>query len=253
MSGILPPMIIVLFILMITAIWPTIADQMAMFQEILQNPVYRAILGQLGIGDITTFQGFFNIEIFVMLEMIMIFTTIIIPARMVTSEVDKRTLDIVISFPISRWQLLLEKFSVYLIYNLLYPIFMITSTVIANQVLKEEFDYVMLTYATIGTWLLFFALGAISLLCGVIFLEGKKAITAAGTIILGMWVLVRFSGFVDSLDFLKYFSLFHYLNAAAIFKAGTMPLDELFIVIGVGLAALIGALVIFEKRELAIV
>jgi len=252
-SGILPPLIIVLFIIMIAAVWPTVKDQMAAFQEILQNPVYEAILGQLGVGDITTFQGFFNIEIFVMTEMIMIFITMIIPARMITSEVDKRTLDISISYPISRWRFLLEKFSAYLIFNLLYPIIMITSTVIANEIINEEFNYVLLTYATIGTWLLFFALGAISLLCGAIFLEGKKAIGAAGSIILGMWILIRFSGFIEELDFLKYLSLFHYLNAATIFKAGAMPLDELFIVIGVGLAALISALIIFEKRELAIV
>lgn len=251
--GILPPLIVVLFIFMITGIWPSIEDQMVGFQEILQNPVYEVFLGQLGIGDISTFQGFFNIEIFVVLEMMMIFIAMLIPARMITSEVDKRTLDIAISYPISRWRLVLEKFSVYLIYNLLYPLIIVPSTIIVNQIIKAEFNYVMLTYAAIGTWLLFFAIGAISLLCGAIFLEGKKAIGAAAGIILGMWVLVRFSGFIDELDFLKYLSLFHYLNAAEIFKAGAMPLGELFIVIGVGLAALISALIIFEKRELAIV
>ena len=253
LSGILPPLIIVLMIIMLAGVWPTVKDQMAAFVDILQNPVYEAILGQLGVGDISTYQGFFNIEVFTMTEMVMIFVTMLIPARMITSEVDKRTLDITISYPISRWQLILEKFSAYLIYNLLYPILIIITTIISNEILQEEFNYVLLTYAAIGTWLLFFALGAISLLCGAIFLEGKKAIAAAGGIILGMWAIIRISGFIDELDFLRYLSLFNYLNAAVIFEAVKMPLDELFILIGVGLASLIGALVIFDKRELAIV
>ncbi len=253
LTGILPPFIIVIFIPMIAAIWPTIAEHMVSLQVILENPVYEVILGELGLVDMSTFQGFFTIEIFTMLEMVMIFITMLIPVRMITSEVDKRTLDITISYPISRWRLILEKFGAYLIYNLLYPILMITTAVIANEILQEEFNYVLLIYATIGSWLLFFALGAISLLCGAIFLEGKKAVAAAGGIILGMWVLLRFSGFIDELDFLKYMSLFHYLNAAAILNAGAMPLGELFIVIGFGLAALISSLIIFEKRELAIV
>ncbi len=253
LSGILPPLIIVLMIIMISGIWPSVKVHMATFADILENPVYEAMLGQLGLADISTFQGFLSIEIFTMLEMTMIFITMLIPARMITSEVDKRTLDITISYPITRWRLILEKFGAYLIYNLLYPILLITTTIIANEILNEDINYTLLSYAAIGSWLLFFALGAISLLCGAVFLEGKKAIAAAAGIILGMWVLVRFSGFVEELDFLKYMSLFHYLNAAVIFNAGKMPLDELFIVIGVGLAALISALIIFEKRELTIV
>lgn len=252
LAGILPPVIIILFIPMITGLWPTIKDQMAAFQEILQNPVYIAILGQLGIADITTFEGFYNMYIFVILEMLMIFITMLIPVRMVTTEVDKRTLDITLSYPISRWRFLFEKFAVYLIYNLLYPILILIITLISNRIISEDMNYVLLLYSTIGSWLLFFSLGAISLLCGAIFLEGKKAIAAAGGIIIGMWILVRIGGIVESINFLKYLSLFNYLNAAKIFANGAMPLDELFIVLGIGLVSLVSALVIFEKRELAI-
>ncbi|MHA1737561.1 MAG: hypothetical protein ACTSWD_03180, partial [Candidatus Heimdallarchaeota archaeon] len=68
LTGILPPFIIVIFIPMIAAIWPTIAEHMVAFQVILENPVYEVILGELGFVDMTTFQGFFTIEIFTMLE-----------------------------------------------------------------------------------------------------------------------------------------------------------------------------------------
>lgn len=253
LSGILPPLLVVLFVPMIASLWPTFKDQIAAFQELLQNPIYSAILGQLGLNDLSTFQGFYNIYIFVVLEMVILFITIIIPARMITAEVDKRTLDISLSYPISRWRYVLEKFGSYLIFNLLYPILMLLVTLISSKILNEEMNFVLLTYGFIGSWLQFFALGAISLLCGAIFLEGKKAIAAAGGIIVGMWILVRVGGIVESVNFLKYLSLFNYLNTAIIFSEGVMPLDELFIILGVGFVSLISALVIFEKRELAIV
>ena len=100
-------------------------------------------------------------------------------------------------------------------------------------------------------WLLFFALGSLSLLCGALFLKSKKALTAAGIVIFSQYILVRVGGMVSSAEPLKYFSLFNYLNAGTIVSSGTMPIIELLIVIGVGVSALIGALYIFQKRELA--
>jgi ABC-2 type transport system permease protein len=253
LAGILPPVIITVFIIMIVSIWPGFKDEIAAFQEILENPVYIAFLGQLGLTQIDTFQGFFYMYIFSILEMMMIFLTMIIPTRMVTAEVDKRTLDVTLSYPLSRWRYLLEKFSVYLIFNLLYPILIFSVTITATKIMNETMDFKLLTYTLIGEWLLFFTLGAIALLCGAIFLEGKKALTAAGGIIVGMWILVRVGTIVDWLNFIRYISIFNYLHPATIITEGIMPLDELFIVLGIGVVSLIGALVIFEKRELAII
>ena len=57
---------------------------------------------------------------------------------------------------------------------------------------------------------------------------------------------------VESLNYLKKFTLFNYLEPAAILDHGKLPLDELFVVAGVGTVALLAALYIFQRRELAI-
>ncbi len=54
----------------------------------------------------------------------------------------------------------------------------------------------------------------------------------------------------ESVEILKYFSVFNYMNFAAIVSSGTFPVGDFFVLLGVGLAALVGALLIFQKREL---
>ncbi|HUS78663.1 MAG TPA: hypothetical protein VM050_08385 [Patescibacteria group bacterium] len=57
---------------------------------------------------------------------------------------------------------------------------------------------------------------------------------------------------VESLHYLKGLSLFNYLTAAEILEFGSLPLDEVMILTTVGVVALLSALYIFQRRELAI-
>ena len=251
LNGVTPPIVVTLFVPLIMSIWPEFKEQASFFAELLKNPVYRAILGQLGLADISTWSGYYFMYIFVWMEMILLYITIFVPVRLISTEVDKNTLDVMLSYPIPRWSYLFEKFSVYLSYNFLYPILILITTYLSTVALNEEMDYAILTYSLIGVWFLFFALGALSLLCGTIFLESNKALSAAGVLILGQFILVRIGDLVESLNIFKKLSLFNYLNTGTIIELGKLPLDELFIVAGVGILALLGALYIFQKRELA--
>jgi ABC-type transport system involved in multi-copper enzyme maturation permease subunit len=190
--------------------------------------------------------------IFVWLQWVLLFVTIFVPARLITNEVDKRTLDVTLSYPIPRWRYILEKFCVYLTYNLLYPVLIYSATYLSTSAVGETIDYAILNYSLIGIWFLFFALGAISLLCGAVFLDGSRALAASGVLMIGQYILVRFADVVESLNYLKKFTLFNYLEPAAILDLGKLPLDELFVVAGVGTVALLAALYIFQRRELAI-
>jgi ABC-type transport system involved in multi-copper enzyme maturation permease subunit len=257
--GTLPPLLVTLFIPLIAGIWPELKEQAAIFEELLQNEIYKAMLGELGNVSFTTWQGAFFMYIFIWSEWVLLFITIVFPAYLITSEKDGNTLDIMLSFPIPRWRFILEKFGVYLSYNLLYPISLIVVTFVSTEFLQEEFNYEILLYATIGLWLLFFALGALSFLCAAIFLDTKRAIGASALLIMGQYILQRFFGLVESLKDLQNFSVFNYLNAGSlnnwykvsfnVFIENFIP--EVVIVSLIGIFALTAALFIFQRRELA--
>ena len=121
---------------------------------------------------------------------------------------------------------------------------------VVTQSIGETLDLTVLGHAMAGFWLWLFALGALSLLCETLFLESNRALSASGTLILTQYVMTRLWDLVN-LGFLKDLSLFNYLSTGTILQQGGMIMNELFLVVGVGLIALLCALYTFQKRELA--
>ncbi len=256
-AGVLVPFSLGLFILLIAVIWPDMREAADIFAIILESPVYQAMLGDIGFINIALWPGAHQMYMGIMFEYYMIAVTIFIPTKIITEEINKKTLDVILSYPIPRWRFLLEKFGVYLFYSLLYPLFVMLFTFISTEYiqynyahLNVEFDYLILTFSMIGIWMQFFSLGAIALLCSALILDPRKALGGSATIIFGMYILFRVGGMTESVKFVKYFSVFNYMNFGAIMSSGTFLVGDFFVLLGVGLAALVGALLIFQKREL---
>lgn len=272
LTGIVPPLIVIGFVATIAIGFPSLRDTILDRLAQMSNPIYQAILGDLGLEGLgLTWQGALFMYAGGTMNIILLFVALFIPARILSTEIDKNTLDIMLSYPIPRWRYLLEKFGVYLTYGLLFPISIVTiligSTAFMNTMYADGYVYndvvyyytidtsLVLNYA-VGIFLLLFALGAISLLCASIFLESNKSLSAAGALILGQYFLESlggllvglFEGFVE----IQAFSLFHYFKIDAIVETGMLPLFDVVIVAGVGILALGAALTIFHKREFAI-
>lgn len=81
---------------------------------------------------------------------------------------------------------------------------MFVITYLSTTAINESMDYTILSSSLIGVWFMFFALGALLLLCGTIFLESNKALSAAGVLMLGQYILERIGGLVESLNFTKF-------------------------------------------------
>lgn len=247
---VITPLFVSLIVPLMAGIWPSMKDQMAAFSEIIKNPIYQALLGQLGLMDLTTWQGVFYMYVGICMEWAIVFIAILIPARIIAGEVDKNTLDVTLSYPIPRWRYLLEKFMVYNTYNILYIVFIYAFAVVSTNSIGETLDMTVLIHSLSGFWLWLFVLGAISLLCGSLFLESNRALSASGAIILTQYLMTRL-GDLGDLSFLKDYTVFNYLSTGAILQNGGLPMNELAIVVGVGLLALGIALYVFQKRELA--
>jgi ABC-2 type transport system permease protein len=251
--AILPGIVLAAFGVMMMAIWPEYSELFAdnpAFDELLNNPVYTALLGG-GDLSINTFQGFYAIEIFTILEFLMLFLTVFIPVRIISNEVDKNTLDIALSYPISRWQFLIQKYLVYLTQMAFIPVFVVVSSYISGEYLNEPFDYTGLVLSGLAIMVLLFTLGALSLLAASLFLESGRALTFAAVLVIGMWIIDRIGALVESINILQNFSIFHYIVPRTVLASGELPLVEFSIVLFTGIIALVGALYIFQKRELA--
>lgn len=272
LTGIVPPLFVIGFVSTIAIGFPSLRDTILDRLSQMSNPIYQAILGDLSLEALgLTWQGALFMYAGGTMNIILLFVALFIPARLLSTEIDKKTLDVMLSYPIPRWRYLLEKFGVYLTYGLLFPIsivgILIGSTTVMNMLYADgyEFNNVVYYYEidpnlvlnySLGIFLLIFALGALSLLCASIFLESNKSLSAAGVLIIGQYFLESLGGLLAGLSEgfteIQAFSLFHYFKINDILETGMLPLFDVVIVTGVGILALISALLIFHKREFAI-
>lgn len=251
LMGLIPPSLIALFIFVIAGIWPELKDQISALEEILDSPFYKAFLGALVDLPIGEWYGMFVMYIFMFVEYFIIILAIFIPTRIITGEVDKNTLDTMLSLPVPRWRFILEKYFVFLTYNLFYIIILLPASYIATEFIAEELNYLYLLYSLIGVWFLFFTLGSISLLCAALVLETSKAFALSGALILGQYILLKIAGLTESLHIFRNLSMFNYLGSPEIFSTGAFPIGDLIVVLAVGIIALISALYVFEKKDLS--
>ncbi len=263
--AILPGLVMAAFGFLMFAIWPEfelVLVSNPALNDLLDNPVYQALLG--GATDMSTFQGFFTIELFTIVEFLMLFLAVFLPVRIISNEVEKNTLDIALSYPIPRWHFLAQKYLVYLSQMIFVPVAIVISAVISTEGLNAmndeglivlitpaTFNYEGLLLSAFAMFLLFFSLGALSLLAAALFLESGRSLTAAGILVIGMWIFNSIGGLVENLNFLRDLSFFHYLKTSVILDTGALAFNDFFIVAFTGVLALIGACYIFNRRELA--
>ncbi|MFW9853718.1 MAG: ABC transporter permease subunit [Candidatus Thorarchaeota archaeon] len=275
-TGIVPPLIIIGFVGVIAFGFPSMIDLILDRLETMSTPIFQAIVGNLGLEQLGfTWQATLFMYTGGTLNLVVLFLAIFVPARLLSAEVDKKTLDIMLSYPIPRWRYLFEKFCVFLTYSLLIPIsiigMLIGSTMVMNSLFPEGFSFtnpttqltdtqlyeidtnLVVNYAT-GIFLLIFALGSVSLLVATIFLESNRSLSVAGLVITSQYFLDSMGGLLDpdgSLG-IRMLSLFHYFQVSSLLDGGVLPIFDLIVVVGVGLVALVSALVIFHRREFAL-
>lgn len=249
---ILIPVVLVGFILLLSIIWPEFRESAEELDKLLDSPYYQAILSEGAIeAGMGSFEGFYGMELFAIMDFAFMTLSIFLGAGIIAREVDHKTLDITLSYPIPRWKLLLGKFAAINTYIFMIPFFVFNPIALTAVIYDENINHFGLFLAFLSRCTIFFALSALSLLCAAIFLRPKLAYSTAGVIIIGSYILGSLAGLVESLKFLKNLSLFSFLDGVTIWLNGSLPLDELVIVLGTGLVALVAALVIFQYRELA--
>ncbi|MFW9778386.1 MAG: ABC transporter permease subunit [Candidatus Heimdallarchaeota archaeon] len=275
-TGMVPPLIVTGFVGVIAFGFPSMIDIILDRISTLNQPIMKAIIGDLGLEQLGfTWQATLFMYAGGTLNLVVLFVAILVPARLLSAEVDKKTLDIMLSYPIPRWRYLLEKYGVFLTYSLLIPLsiigMMFGSTVVMSTIFPDGFSFtnpntqvtdtqlyeidpnLVINYA-IGTFLVLFALGSISLLVSTIFLESNRSLSVAGLVIGGQYFLDSIGGLLDPNGSIgiRFFSLFHYFKVDALLESGSLPMTDLVVVIGVGIAGLASALLVFQKREFAI-
>lgn len=252
-GGISPGLIVAFFSLMMVAIWPEFKNSLPNFEELMKSSnIYKAMLGEelLAMG-LATFQGFYAMEIFTTVTFFVIFISVFQAGNIISKEADSNTLDLMFSYPIRRWSFVLQRYFTYATYVLIYPVVIFSIAVLGASVLDEEINKVVLFQSQIAMWLQFLTAGSIAMLVSTIFLTPEKSYGVSGAILLIMYFAESLGTVVESLNWTRSLSIFHYASPGVVLARKAFPTGDTLVMIGVLVFCVTASLLITEKREFA--
>ena len=226
------------------------------FKEVLADmaPAYMESMNFIpGIEDMASYVGFLNAEMYQMFWMLILGIIIgFIAASIISKEIEGKTIDIFMSNPVSRKQVVFEKYlgliPMFLLINFA-TMFTIMGVTLA---INEDLNFMHLFMTHIVSIPYFLAILGIGLLISVIIDEKMKASIIMIAIIVGMFVFQSISLMIPDYKSLGYISLSHYFNPYDILKNGDVDVVGIVVLFVIIIQCLAAAMIIFEKRDIAI-
>ncbi len=204
-----------------------------------------------GAEDMASYIGFLNLELYQMFWLLILGILIgFISASLISKEVEAKTIDLLMANPISRKQIVIEKY-LGLIPTILVVNFATMIVVYGTALVIDEeinFGYHFMTHVVSIPY--FLAVASIGLLISVIIDEKMKASIIMIAIIVGMFVFRSISLMVPDYEAIGSISLTYYFNPYDILKSGTVDAVGVVVLIVVILECLLVSVFIFERRDI---
>lgn len=255
------------FSFLMVAVWPSFQPYVEMLQEMMELPLYQALLGE-GVG-LATLEDLLGLELFILSDMFFMGLILFFGVQCIPREVDSGSLDFMLSFPVPRWRFLLEKLFAFITVTLSYPILTTAGAILGAVVIPGiEFQPRGLEAYFLGLfcrWILYVTLTCIVILISIIFMDTGKTLGFGGLLLGGSFIIDTLGGMVRLADpvladQIQGVSLYYYLDGPSIVDKimtegfAAFPFVELIVILAIGVGAIFLALVIFDnpfrqKRE----
>ena len=200
-----------------------------------------------------TYIGFLTLELYTMFWLLILAIMLgFVAASSISKEIEGKTIDILMSNPLSRKQIVIEKFIG------LIPMFLVINftTMLAvmgiSAALDESLSYGNLLMVHLVSIPYFLAVFSIGILLSVIIDEKMKSSIIMISILVAMFVVNSLSLMAPDYEFMGSFSFLHYFDTFNVLKYGEVDGAGIIVFIAVTLVCLVLAMVYFEKRDIAV-
>jgi ABC-2 type transport system permease protein len=243
----------VLFLLLYVALFPSLQSQAQQLTEVLKT-LPANLLKALG-SDPSQMRNFTleallaSKQFSLFWQMLAAFFAISIAASDLAGEIEKGTIEFLLSQPISRLKLYFSRF---LSGSILLTIFTAASTLLVIPMSAAfKISYNASAYYKLFFVALLFALAlyAIAFCLSAIFSTRSKVFGIGAATIITMYAAFLFSALKDSLDKLKYISFFHYLPPDLLTSGKIDNVGVWVFILTIIISVTIGAIV-FQKRDI---
>jgi ABC-2 type transport system permease protein len=204
--------ILFLYIFWIASFYPSIKPMMSMYDEMLSNPTFKALIGE--IGSLGTFGGYISAEVFSYMGIVLGAYVAFLTASFVAGEIEQKSSELMLSLPVSRTRILLSRFAVVLPIIVALAAVMLLAIVLGATYVNESVDATRVGYGMLFMAGFMLAVGGGSLLLSALMNNGRNAAFASIGVLLAMFLVENIGSMVTSIDWARRLSLFHYAKVS---------------------------------------
>ncbi|MEA1978880.1 MAG: ABC transporter permease subunit [Chloroflexota bacterium] len=231
--------------------YPSFAEQMASFEELMDLAIYQA----MGIS-MAGFEGFIASTVTNLVPVILCIYAVINGTGTLAGEEDDGRLELIVSLPIPRWQIVAVKtvalgIALFIILAIVGAGAAITMEMISISV-ETKVTSLDVFFSLLAAWPLAMAVGMISLFLGAFSPNRRIASTIATVVVLVSYLGSNLSGMISSLEKIEKLFLFHYYEATAQALEMGQQTENMITLLVISLVAFGLALIFFQRRNITV-
>jgi ABC-2 type transport system permease protein len=232
--------------------YPTISHMTAFNQYLSQLPEGMKEMFGAGIIDYTSPVGYFSTELFsMMVPLLLLVFGIGFGANAIAGDEEKGTLGFLLTNPVPRWRVVVDKFGVLVVSMIMLGLFFWVGLVISSSAMSIDISMLKLGEATLGAMLLGLVFAALAFMAGCI--KGNKGMSmgiASGLAVL-TYLLNTLGGLVTWLKDYRFLSPFYHYMEPDTLANGISPMHILVLL---GLVAVFFAVSVpaFNRRDISV-
>ncbi len=244
---------ILAMVLLLVLIYPSIRD-VPEFQELVDSlpEAMRNLFMGSSVVDFLSPTGYLNSRLFAFLAPALFLVYAIGQGTGgVAGEEERGTLELLLSSPISRWRVALEKFGTLVLGTLVLTIVLFVGLWISATAIDMDIAVDKLAQASVSLALLAVAFGAMALAIGAVTGRRGAAMGATTGLAVAAYLIDALAPLAGFLDTLRPISPFKYYSSAVPLLNGLDPLHA-GVLLGITAAFVVVAVVGIERRDLRV-
>ena len=235
---------------MYAGMYPAFKDMMA---DMNQSGALDQFAFIPGYQDMASYVGFLNIEMYQIFWVLILGIILgFIAASTISKEIESKTIDVLMSNPVSRKQIIVEKFlgliPMILVINFVAMLVIIGTTIGIGEDLN--FYHLFLTHLVSVPY--FLSIVSIGILVSTVFDEKMKASIITMTLVVAMFIFDSIAELIPDYESLGLISLKHYFNPYDALKFGEVDAVGTGVLLVVTVVALLAAAFYFDYKDIKV-
>jgi ABC-2 type transport system permease protein len=238
-----------IYVFWIATFYPALKPNMAMYDDMLKNPTFQALIGD-SVASMGTFSGFLTMEVFSYMGLVLGAYFIFMAASFAAGEIEQKSSELLLSLPVPREAIILSRFVAMLPYIAVITLAMLAAIYAGSRYIGEDASIKWFAYAMLFMGLFLVAVGALALLVSSLMSDGRRAALISLGILLAMFLVENIGSMVTSIDWARKLSLFHYAKMSSIVIDQEVVWSNAAILVAVAAVCLILAVIAFRRRDI---